>query len=126
MEPFELDDKKQPGVRKIVVFFLVDPNQRVLSTADIPPQQRAWFEMELAKLPAMQRFPAPLQRIMFSYLDPLHPITLEKAHEFREQLMAERSVARDAVTNTVFERAMDIGEDLDLEKYADTYNMCEH
>lgn len=44
VEPFELQDKTKPGVRKIVVFFLVDPNQRVLSTADIPPQQHAWLE----------------------------------------------------------------------------------
>lgn len=36
---FELLDKSKPGVRKILVFFLIDPSSRILSTADVKPQQ---------------------------------------------------------------------------------------
>ncbi|KAI8807809.1 hypothetical protein BJ742DRAFT_810864 [Cladochytrium replicatum] len=35
---FERVDKTKPGHQKILAFFLVNPNKRVLSTADIPPQ----------------------------------------------------------------------------------------
>lgn len=41
---FELLDKTKSGVRKILVFFLVDPTSRILSTADVKPQQ---FTMSL-------------------------------------------------------------------------------
>lgn len=36
---FKLVDKNKPGTRKILVFFLIDPSTRILSTADVPPQQ---------------------------------------------------------------------------------------
>lgn len=35
VEPFELIDKSQPGHRKILVFWLIDPSNRVLSTKDV-------------------------------------------------------------------------------------------
>lgn len=36
---FALIDKKKPGSRKILVFFLIDPSSRILSTANVKPQQ---------------------------------------------------------------------------------------
>lgn len=36
---FELVDPTKNGSRKILVFFLIDPDQRILSTADVPQQQ---------------------------------------------------------------------------------------
>ncbi|KAH7032346.1 hypothetical protein B0J12DRAFT_767451 [Macrophomina phaseolina] len=42
VQPFELVDKERPGHRKIVAVFLVDPYQRIVSTANVPPQQREW------------------------------------------------------------------------------------
>lgn len=39
VEPFSLIDKTKSGHRKIVVFFLVNPEHRILSTANVPPQQ---------------------------------------------------------------------------------------
>ena len=56
VEGFRLEDPTKPGVRKILVFFLVDPGLRVLSTAHIPPQQQAWMEMELDRLQVFSRF----------------------------------------------------------------------
>nr|XP_023030489.1 uncharacterized protein LOC111518306 [Leptinotarsa decemlineata]XP_023030490.1 uncharacterized protein LOC111518306 [Leptinotarsa decemlineata]XP_023030491.1 uncharacterized protein LOC111518306 [Leptinotarsa decemlineata]XP_023030492.1 uncharacterized protein LOC111518306 [Leptinotarsa decemlineata] len=44
--PFELVDKTKNGHRKILVFFLVDPNKRILSTKHVAPQQRSWIESE--------------------------------------------------------------------------------
>jgi len=37
---FELLDKNKMGTRKILVFFLIDPSTRILSTHDVKPQQK--------------------------------------------------------------------------------------
>jgi hypothetical protein len=37
---FELVDKNKIGTRKILVFFLIDPSDRILSTADVSAQQQ--------------------------------------------------------------------------------------
>ncbi|KAJ5305959.1 hypothetical protein PENANT_c015G11207 [Penicillium antarcticum] len=39
---FELKDKTKPGHGRAVVFFLVDPNIRIISTANVPPQRLDW------------------------------------------------------------------------------------
>jgi hypothetical protein len=39
---FELRDKSKAGSARALVFFLVDPNIRVISTANIPPQRLDW------------------------------------------------------------------------------------
>ena len=47
VQQFELKDKTKSGHRKILCFFLVDPNRHIVSTATCPPQQKAWFEREM-------------------------------------------------------------------------------
>lgn len=39
---FELEDKTKPGHARALVFLLVDPNIRIISTANIPPQRLDW------------------------------------------------------------------------------------
>jgi hypothetical protein len=64
VSPFKLIDPSKKGHRRFVALWLVDPTKRVISTANVPPQQMAWY-MEsllgtdpdsrkdaLAKLPA--------------------------------------------------------------------------
>ena len=41
--PFQLQDVNQSGERKILVFFLVDPSIRILSTAHVRSQQSHWL-----------------------------------------------------------------------------------
>ncbi|KAG5633649.1 hypothetical protein DXG03_006869, partial [Asterophora parasitica] len=43
VHPFSLADPTKPGHRKIVALFLVDPNIRIISTANVPCQQREWW-----------------------------------------------------------------------------------
>lgn len=43
VSPFELADPTRPGHRRIMVLWLVDPEMRIISTANVPPQQRAWW-----------------------------------------------------------------------------------
>ncbi|KAG0296262.1 hypothetical protein BGZ96_009908 [Linnemannia gamsii] len=42
VQSFKLLDPTKPGYRKILAFFLVNPEEPVLSTTFVPPQQRAW------------------------------------------------------------------------------------
>ncbi|KAF2874623.1 hypothetical protein BDV95DRAFT_566610 [Massariosphaeria phaeospora] len=52
---FELADPTQPGHRRFIALWLVDPNFRTLSTADVPPQQHDWWaEATLGYTPAMR------------------------------------------------------------------------
>ncbi|KAJ5634832.1 hypothetical protein N7528_002674 [Penicillium herquei] len=39
---FELKDKSKAGRMRMLVFYLIDPNIRIISTANIPPQRLDW------------------------------------------------------------------------------------
>lgn len=43
VSPFELVDKTKPGHRRFIALWLVDPHQRIISTANVPPQQQDWW-----------------------------------------------------------------------------------
>ncbi|KAK4208321.1 hypothetical protein QBC37DRAFT_296987 [Rhypophila decipiens] len=40
---FELEDKTKPGHRRFIALWLVNPDIRVISTANVPPQQFDWW-----------------------------------------------------------------------------------
>jgi hypothetical protein len=40
---FSLIDPTKPGHRRFIALWLVDPNIRVISTANVPPQQQSWW-----------------------------------------------------------------------------------
>lgn len=90
VQPFQLADPTKPGHRKILALFLVDPNIRIISTANIPCQQRDWWARGvttsgslLAKLPVELR-----DKVIKEVED--FPISLDRAKEMREALMRER------------------------------------
>jgi hypothetical protein len=43
VSPFELADPTKPGHRRFIALWLVDPHKRIISTANVPPQQRSWW-----------------------------------------------------------------------------------
>ncbi|KAK3690210.1 hypothetical protein B0T22DRAFT_499692 [Podospora appendiculata] len=43
VSPFKLIDPTRPGHRRFIALWLVDPNQRIISTANVPPQQQDWW-----------------------------------------------------------------------------------
>ncbi|KAJ5160179.1 uncharacterized protein N7482_007183 [Penicillium canariense] len=45
-EPFRLEDPTQPGHHRWVTLMLVDPNYRICSTRNVPPQQADWKEKD--------------------------------------------------------------------------------
>jgi hypothetical protein len=64
VSPFKLIDPTKKGHRRFIALWLVDPTKRVLSTANVPPQQMTWYlesvlgtdpvsrKSAIAKLPA--------------------------------------------------------------------------
>ncbi|KAJ2933495.1 hypothetical protein H1R20_g3574, partial [Candolleomyces eurysporus] len=103
VQPFNLADPTKPGHRKIVALFLVDPNIRIISTADVPCQRQDWWAEEVLKtsqsssarpsLPdsnarGVYKLPSELQKIVFDGVDDF-PIGMDKAKEYREKLMEE-------------------------------------
>ena len=90
VHPFRLADATKPGVRKILALFLVNPEIRVLSTSDVPPQQEEWAMGEVKKAPEMEKLPAELFEIIAEYAKG-GLISRETAREHRVKLMEERS-----------------------------------
>ncbi|RSL46498.1 hypothetical protein CEP54_013815 [Fusarium duplospermum] len=70
--PFELADKKKPGHRRFIALWLVDPFTRVISTANVPPQQKEWL----------------------GHKGPEGTMSAEEAKGHREKLMRERAAFR--------------------------------
>jgi hypothetical protein len=86
VKPFELLDKSQPGHRRFLVLWLVDPHFRVLSTANVPPQQRHWWgEARASSVGPM--LDIPVQKMM----------SLEEAQNYRLELMKERTTFHQTV-----------------------------
>lgn len=75
--PFELVDRTKPGHRKILALFLVDPHMKIISSANVPCQQREWFAQEG-------------KRTALSELGDGFLMGLERAKELRLELMEER------------------------------------
>ena len=88
VSPFSLRDKTKPGHRKILVFFLVDPNVSIPSASDVGPQQEAWIRAAIEATQLWQRLPPELQGIIW---EELGAVTDEQAKAYREELMNERT-----------------------------------
>ncbi|KAH9923935.1 uncharacterized protein BXZ73DRAFT_50735 [Epithele typhae] len=110
VEPFALADKTRPGHRKMLALFLIDPKIRVLSTTDVPPQQREWALAEAERAPAMRNLPQELYDEIVAFAEG-ELMSREEAEEHRQKLMAERSVFVDDHNEKTFE---------------EVFNMCEH
>ncbi|KAL1605298.1 hypothetical protein SLS60_004846 [Paraconiothyrium brasiliense] len=82
VEPFSLTDRTKPGHRRFLVLWLVDPYHRIVSTADVPPQQLTWAEV------------TDLDEVTKGRL-----MTVGEAKEHRLELMWERTSVNFAVEN---------------------------
>ncbi|KAJ5759127.1 hypothetical protein N7520_006283 [Penicillium odoratum] len=111
--PFSLADPSKPGHRKILALFLVDPHLRIISTANVPPQQEDWGKEkhDLTHEVLSGRLPAELKDMVCEegVLQPL--MSMEEAKGLRLELMKERSV-KSVEQNEVFERG--------------SFSLCEH
>ena len=107
VEGFCLEDPTKPGVRKILVFFLVDPGLRILSTAHIPPQQQAWMELELDRMQVFARFPTDVRNLIMQYA---WHFPHERALQVRDEVMTERKYFTEQNTEKVFLREFSLCE----------------
>ncbi|KAL2866597.1 DUF4246 domain-containing protein [Aspergillus lucknowensis] len=112
VSPFALANSSKPGHRKILALFLVDPNYRIISSANVPPQREDWWEERkegiINALP--QRLPLELKEMVVQNMDVSH-ISMEEACQYRLELMQERTATTE-IANEVFE----LGD----------FSLCEH
>ena len=94
VQPFHLENPKKPGHRKILVFFLVDPTQSVLSATDVAPQQREWVTEAMhcaGQISAFGKLPVELLKMISNANE--GAMTRLEAEEYRKELMSERVVS---------------------------------
>eukprot|EP01119_Soliformovum_irregulare_P002602 TRINITY_DN1284_c0_g1_i4.p1 TRINITY_DN1284_c0_g1~~TRINITY_DN1284_c0_g1_i4.p1 ORF type:complete len:583 (+),score=153.64 TRINITY_DN1284_c0_g1_i4:31-1749(+) len=106
---FKLKNAKKPGVRKILVFFLVDPTIRILSTADVPIQRSDWIFDELRTQHPLRVLPKDVLTQIGKHASD-QGMSWEDAVVHRLNLMKERSTFVDAVNVGHYERAFSLCE----------------
>ncbi|CAF3289403.1 unnamed protein product [Rotaria sp. Silwood2] len=106
--PFELKDPTQSGQRKILVFFLVDPTIRILSTANVPPQQSHWLVDIVRSIPPFNSLPSIVVDRIMRYVD--FPMSMSRAKQHREKLMNERKYFISQNNELLFERPFSLCE----------------
>ena len=89
--PFRLIDPTKLGHRKILALFLVDPHIRIISSANVPCQQREWWAQEIKEHWSLGTVPAEIQNEIIRNVVEF-PIGIEEAKELRLDLMEERKV----------------------------------
>ncbi|TRM58977.1 hypothetical protein BD626DRAFT_573010 [Schizophyllum amplum] len=133
VSPFELTESHRPGVRRILVFFLVDPSCRIPSATEVPPQQEVWLKhtMYTARSSPHSRL-AQLPVELVDAQIALTPgiMSSEEALQTRKELMNERTVRLPDGGETDDEDDFDdasvfTGLDED-DLFSHTFNMCEH
>lgn len=107
---FRLADPAQPGHRKILALFLVDPGIRIISTANVPSQRKDWWAEAVQQQGALPRLPQELQDHVFQDVDDF-PISMDEAKALRLELMQERKTSF-KVQNNVF--------------HENQFSLCEH
>ncbi|PNY19946.1 Uncharacterized protein TCAP_07436 [Tolypocladium capitatum] len=95
VQPFSLADASRPGHRKILALFLVDPAVPIISTANVPPQQRHWWAGE-EHIRAGGRLPPEVAEMVLGNVD--YVVGWDEARAIREELMAERTLLQDETT----------------------------
>ncbi|KAJ2749942.1 hypothetical protein GGI19_005384 [Coemansia pectinata] len=97
---FKLADPTKPGHRKILAFFFIDPSTRIPSTEIVPPQQQSWWTENVLSTSPLGELPLLVTEGILNQVD--FPISLDEAKSIRLELMAERSVSNDDVTENHF------------------------
>ena len=106
--PFQLKDSSQPGFRKILVFFLIDPAVSILSTTHVPPQQSHWLTEIVRSMPRFEQLPLIVVDKIMNYVD--YPMTMTQAKQHREKLMEERKYFISQNNELLFERPFSLCE----------------
>ena len=87
--PFSLEDRGKKGHRKILALFLVDPHTPILSTANVPPQQKSWWSDKLSEDRSLSMLPTEIGDQILAEVSGVS-MSMEEAKEIRVKLMEER------------------------------------
>ena len=105
VQPFRLEDPTKPGHRKILVFFLVDPTQRILSATDVAPQQREWVTDAMYNAGQNSPFAKlPIELLTIISSENKEAMTRSEAEMYRKDLMSESIIAVEEHDRANFER----------------------
>ncbi|KAK3906166.1 hypothetical protein C8A05DRAFT_12054 [Staphylotrichum tortipilum] len=150
VSPFELADPAKPGHRRFVALWLVDPYTRIISTANVPPQQAEWYaerafgESAAAANDLVARLPSELvQMIAERGIGPAElagALAEGKAGEAKlppellgmvrralgEWRLMTREEAQRHRENLMDERSKFVQESNDTWNWSMTYSFCEH
>ncbi|EDP55589.1 hypothetical protein V8F44DRAFT_485829 [Aspergillus fumigatus] len=87
----ELIDKTRPGSVKVLSLFLVDPNIRIISTANVPPQRLDWSfdDIHPQELEGLDQMLQQLT-VRFSERKDSLPISLNEARKLHDEVFWER------------------------------------
>ncbi|CAK7268113.1 hypothetical protein SEPCBS57363_002931 [Sporothrix epigloea] len=88
-EQVRLRDPTKPGYCKILTMHLIDPNRRVLSSANVPPQRKDWWSEYVHDTTGLSRLPFELFTHIVDFVDTF-PLSLEQALRIRADLELER------------------------------------
>ncbi|TFK71012.1 hypothetical protein BDN72DRAFT_870138 [Pluteus cervinus] len=114
VQPFKLADPTKPGHRKIIALFLVDPTIKIISTANVPCQQKDWWKQEICNSEEptrISKLPIELRGLIFDWVEDF-PLSMDEAKELRLELMAERSKFKIAQHDVMFA--------------SEEFSLCEH
>lgn len=85
MNPIRLADFTQSGHVKYLTIHLVDPNRRIMSTANVPCQRRDWWAREIReRVEAFKKLPLELFDIIIGVSAPSplsKPTTTSHSHQ---------------------------------------------
>ena len=109
VSPFELTDKTRPGHRKILALFLVDPEIPIISTSNVPPQQRHWWSEGALPSDRLGKLPPEVTDMVLKSME--FPISEAEAKLLREELISERKVLQESAEENL--------------RYTE-WNFCEH
>lgn len=85
-----LADTTQPGHCKVLALFLVDPNIRIISTANVPCQRKDWWAEAIQQSGPLSRLPVELRELVFAQVEGF-PLGLDEAMTLRLKTMEERA-----------------------------------
>ena len=112
VNPFHLEDPTKSGHRKILALFLVDPHQRIISTANVPPQQAEWWQEHFRLVDQVNpHLPQELNDHIRKELR--QPTSMEVAKEQRLALMEERTAFAEQHSDA-------------FENEGESFSLCEH
>ena len=74
-----------------MALFLMDPHLRIISSANVPCQQREWWAQEIERQELFRTVPAEIQNEIIRNVVEF-PIGIEEAKELMLELMEERKV----------------------------------